>query len=292
MSTPLLLEDPQRFLEIVQEENRETRVQQLPTIADRVVCECLRHGLFPGPDTVPSILEEYGGDFVASSADERRRVYEYLLSYLTQLPGDAATACVPFMMLDPDSGIVSTATIDYASMVPPADDDPMSRPRDALAMVDSGQAVDPVGIIAGLLALHDPRVCALLAPVREAFSSEGVLALSQLTDGVVSKCVVSFYLDWLETTVDRRDEEGQAIFGHLTAGLQRRVTTRRVPMVIDGLRPFPVPPDPPPSSGVEMEDFAASIAERLFEIEAREEAPLLFPNVIRAFGLIPRREPS
>jgi len=174
MNESILLSDPPRFMEAVQEHDREARFRELATVEDRVVCESLRHGLFPGPDSVPSIIGEYTGDFLTFSVGDRRRVYEHLMAYVGNLGGDAATACVAFMMLEPDLGLASTATLDYASMAPLIDDDPMTRPRDALEMVGRGQAANPVAIVGGLLGLCDPRVCTLLERFRAAFSAEGV----------------------------------------------------------------------------------------------------------------------
>jgi hypothetical protein len=44
----------------------------------------------------------------------------------------------PFMLLDPDMGIVSTATIDYGSLGSLLNDDPMTRPKDAISMIEKG----------------------------------------------------------------------------------------------------------------------------------------------------------
>jgi hypothetical protein len=55
----------------------------------------------------------------------------------------------PFMRLDPDMGIVSTATIDYASLGSLLNDDPISRPRDAISMVEKGIPRNPAAVIGG-----------------------------------------------------------------------------------------------------------------------------------------------
>jgi hypothetical protein len=36
-----------------------------------------------------------------------------------------------------------------------------------------------------------------------------------------AKCVVEFYFDWLNELIDRRDNEGESICGHVVAGLYR-----------------------------------------------------------------------
>src|SRR4051812_1555989 len=78
--------------------------------------------------------------------------------------------------------------------------------------------------------------------------------------------------DWLEDLVERDDYLGLDLFGHVAAGLHRVAEQRRLPWIIDGLRPFP-------ASGPEAEaawssmtridptEFADSIADRLYELE-------------------------
>src|SRR5262249_48742716 len=105
-----------------------------------------------------------------------------------------------------------------------------------------------------------------------------------------AKCVVDFYLDWLDKLIDRDDFEGLGIFGHVAAGLFRLADRRSVPYIVDGQRPFPVPQgeDSGWSEPIDPKAFAASIADRLFDLERAERPPKVLPHAIRAFGLTPR----
>ncbi len=292
MSEPLCLTDPTRFLEAVLHDDPLVRAQELVAIEDRVVGACLRHGIAPGPETIPAIVAEYEGGFLDRPLADRHRVYDCLVAYVRGLPPQASTSLFAVLALDPDTGLASTATIDYASLAPLIGDDPMTGPRDVLDVVARAGTANPGAVLGGLLGLNDPRVCALIAPLRHELSADVIEILCRCATGVVARCVALFSLDWIEEVVDRRDDAGSEIFHLLVAGLHRLVTTRQVPFVVDGLRPFPVPPDPDAAAAhmvrIEMEDFARSIAERLFDIEAREARPRLFPHVIRAFGLEPR----
>jgi hypothetical protein len=66
---------------------------------------------------------------------------------VSQIGGWTVGAMTPFMLLDPDMGIVSTATIDYASLGSLLDDDPMSRPKDAISMVAKEIPANPATVI-------------------------------------------------------------------------------------------------------------------------------------------------
>jgi hypothetical protein len=60
--------------------------------------------------------------------------------------------------------------------------------------------------------------------------------------------------------------------------------------MVDGLRPFPVPPDQdwPDVRFIDLEEFTQSIAGRLYDLEERERPPRIMPHTIRAFGLVPK----
>ena len=152
---------------------------------------------------------------------------------------------------------------------------------------------NPAAVMAGSLALGDPRVCALVSPIRHSFDASQTEVISKCFSGFTAKCVVEFYLDWLEELVDRHDYEGLDLFGHVAAGLCRLADRRRVPFITDGLRPFPVPgketaTDWSSVTMVDPDEFARSIADRLHVIEQREGAPKVMPHAIRAFGLTPK----
>ena len=110
--------------------------------------------------------------------------------------------------------------------------------------------------------------------------------------GFTAKCVVDFYLDWLNELVDRRDYEDESVFGNVVAGLYRLADARSIPFIADGLRPFPVPQEKslgwPDLKQIDPQEFAASIANRIFDLERREGAPKVLPHAIRAFGLTPK----
>jgi hypothetical protein len=64
-----------------------------------------------------------------------------------------------------------------------------------------------------------------------------VTTVTKCFSGFTAKCVVDFYLDWLNELVDRSDYEGEGVFGNVVAGLYRLADARSIPFIADGLRP-------------------------------------------------------
>ena len=288
----LLLSDPQSFMAVVWENDPKKRIQNLHTLDDMMTCEALRHGIFNDREALPSLMQFYREIFLQAPIERRKEIYGHLAMIVPQLGGDTAAAFTPFMLLDPDMGIVSTATIDYASLGSLIASDPMTRVKDAVRMVESKIPANPAAVIGGLLALGDPRVCQLVLPLRAGLSTDDVSTVSKCFSGFTAKCVVEFYLDWLEDLVDRRDYESESIFGNVVAGLYRLADARAIPFIADGLRPFPVPQDKnaawPEIRHIDPDEFAASIASKLYDLEQREGVPKVLPHAIEAFGLRPR----
>lgn len=291
----LLRTDPKRFMEVVQNHNTEERISALNTLDDMVVCETIRHGIYNDTSKLQELAEFYRQIFLQAPVARRKEIYGHVAMIVGSIGGWTAGAFSPFMILDPDIGIVSTATVDYASLGTLLDDDPMSRPRDALAMVEKGLSENPAAIVGGLLALGDPRVCKLVETFRSNLDSDEIAIVTKCFSGFTSKSAIEFYLDWLEELVDERDYESEAAFGNVVAGLYRLVNERRIPFIADGLRPFPVTSVEgawPDLKMLDPAEYAASVEGRLLNIERREGVPRVLPHAIKAFGLTPRSSPN
>jgi len=217
---PLLIADPKAFMAAVNESDPEKRVRRLHIFDDIMVCEFLRYGIFF--DNLPSLIQLYRDFFLQAPVDRRKEIFGHVTIIVPELGGWTAGALTPFMALDPDMEIVSTATVDYASLGSLNDDDPMTRPKDAIDMVERGVTANPAAVLGGLMALGDPRVCRLLTPLRASLSKDEVHTVTKCFSGITTKTVVDFYLDWLDELVDRDDDVGQRIFGHVVAGLRPR----------------------------------------------------------------------
>jgi hypothetical protein len=289
----MLRNDPKAFMAIVRNHNPRDRVYGLHTFDDMMACEFLRYGIFNDFSTVPELTQLYDTVFMEAPAERRQEIYGHVEMIVSALGGATVGSFTPFMNLDDDKAIVSTATIDYVSMGSLRDDDPMFRPKDVIEMVRNGVPRNPGAVAGGLLTLGDPRVCELVAPVARQLEPLQVRTMTQCFSGFTAKPTVEFYLDWLDELVGLRESEGDGLIGELVAGLYRLADLRVVPFVFDGLRPFPAPKGQvaeywPGVARINPDEFARAIAGRLYDLEERERAPKLIPHAIRAFGLVPK----
>jgi hypothetical protein len=134
----LLMADPKLFMAVVHEPDPAKRVRSLHTLDDLMTCEALRHGIFDDRAALPSLIGFYNEVFLQAPVDRRGEIYRHVAMIVPEIGGWTAGAMTPFMLLDPDIGIVSTATIDYTSLGSLLNDDPMSRPKDAISMIEKG----------------------------------------------------------------------------------------------------------------------------------------------------------
>ena len=155
----LLLTDPQRFMEVVQNHDAETRVKSLNTLDDMMACEALRHGIYNDPSKLPELAEFYRRYFLEAPVERRREIYGHVAMIVEQIGGSTAGALTPFMLLDTDLGVVSTATIDYTSVGSLLADDPMTRPSDVVMMIERGIPENPAAVLGGAPCFgRSPRV--------------------------------------------------------------------------------------------------------------------------------------
>lgn len=288
----LCRDNPPEFMAIVLNDSITERYANLTTIDDLITCECIRFGYYNDPAAIPDIITLFNDIFLEQTLETKRRVYSHVSMIVSEFGGRLAPALIPFIMLDTELSIVSTATVDYTSLGPLIDNNPMTRPLDVIDMIQNNMSRNPAAVFGGLLVLGDPRVCKLLETMRPTIPAEYVSEITKSFSGFSSKCVIEFYLDWIEELVDERDYQSEAIIGHVMAGLCRLAKHRSNPTIIDGLRPFPVPQKGtshwPTMSQIDFDEFAQSIAIRLYDLERRESMPKVMPHVIRAFGLEPR----
>ena len=293
----LALTNAKEFMNIVSTDSAKERIDALQTLDDLVICENLRYGIYNDQKSLPELIEFYTSVFIKAQTERRFEIYRYLVDIVSQIGGHTVGALTPFMLLDPDKQIVSTATVDYCSLGTLLNNDPMTRPKDAIRMIDpdwgeQGFPASRGAIFGGLLTLGDKRVCELLKPLRESMESDEILVISKCYSGMIHFSVIEFYLDWLEEKVASSDYTTLGIFGNIAAGLFRLINDRQMQHSYDGLRPFPVPEVSDTSweekRVLEFEEVKTKISLRMYALEAKEPPPKVMPHVLKAFELDPR----
>ena len=129
----------------------------------------------------------------------------------------------PYLCLDNDIGIVSTAALDYSVLCPLENDDPLTGPKTVIDLVKKGTITLPAAAIGGLLMLGDQRVMELLTETRHGLKKQDIEIIINCRSGYIFKATVDFYLDWLEElTGDNSDK----IFGVVAAGFFKLIKWR------------------------------------------------------------------
>jgi hypothetical protein len=284
----LIRTDPRRFLSIAAIDDEKERLSSLHWIDDILLCEIVHYGIRNDAKSIPHLWQLYPylieNDMPVAM---RRSVFEEVKGLVTGTDFVSANAILPFICSETDVALVSTSVIDFVSLAPVRDNDPMSTSLDIIAGIKANRIAKPGAAFGGLLHLGDPRLCKLLLPLRRELSfadlNEGITSVT----GHLSAATIDFELSWLE-------EPGldAALFGAVASGLvlQRRAAKR--PFVMTGQRPFPVTSVSAEEQNamaryLSIEEYTRAIAPRLYAIANAEQAPTIMPFVLGEWGLDP-----
>jgi hypothetical protein len=110
----------------------------------------------------------------------------------------AADTRLPFIAEDNSRRIVSTAVINYVSLGPLTDGDPMSRVKDVIGMIESNMLENEGAAFGALLNIGGRRVCDLLIPLRDSLDRDAINNAVNCSTGFIYSATADFYLNWLE----------------------------------------------------------------------------------------------
>jgi hypothetical protein len=190
----------------------------------------------------------------------------------------------PYLCLDNDIGIVSTASLDYSVLCPLENDDPLTGPKTVIDLVKKGTITLPAAAIGGLLMLGDQRVMELLTETRHGLKKQDIEIIINCRSGYIFKATVDFYLDWLEElTGDNSDK----IFGVVAAGFFKLIKGAQEPVVNSIERYFPSTLEKSARilSTWPLDEYLNTLRDRLSEIAQREKEPKVLPYILSALGL-------
>jgi hypothetical protein len=222
--------------------------------------------------------------------EHRWQVFLFLTGAVQHTTTTDVGMYMPFIFDEPHTGIVSTATIDYASLGSLIDNDPMGRPKELVQLVQHDDCQNRGAVFGGLLLLGDPRVCALLKPLIGQLSLDDARQLGGLTTGMISAATIDFILNWMEGL---EGEAHDVLFGALASNLIQQKRRAVSPLVRTGLRPFPInsvsdEEQDAISKWVPFETYARTIAPRLLALELAEPPPKVMSAVIHTWGIAER----
>ncbi|MDR3468560.1 MAG: hypothetical protein P4M07_21725 [Xanthobacteraceae bacterium] len=284
--------DPDRFWDVVSNENPKERVAALESIDDMLLCEVLRYGLLNRTEMISPLASLYRDLFMQVPVERRFEVSRHASAFVDQTTIVSANALLPFIAEDTEAAIVSSAVIDYVSFSPLTNNDPMSRVKDIIGMIESAALKNEGAAFGALLHIGDRRACKLLWPLRDSLDGEALKNATKCSTGLIHAGTVDFYLDWLEG-MEGTDVDGK--FGIVASGLALLKKTNQSDQVFTGHRPFPARGATPAQwmalqKPMPLADYARRIAPRMYALERTEPPPRVMPHVLLAWELQPRTD--
>src|SRR5262249_4748561 len=127
---PLYLRDLEAFLKLVRTEDPKARAQGLPfDLMDVALCEIVRYGVFNRQEMIADLRHLYTQLIMQMSEDRRWELYQHVNRFVQDMSLASVNAYLPFICHDDSLKIVSTAVIDFASVGPATETDPMASVR-------------------------------------------------------------------------------------------------------------------------------------------------------------------
>jgi hypothetical protein len=298
---PLLFRDDlKRFIDILVLDDADDRAKALNANPDDIIlCEILRYGILNKTAMIAPLAELYRNTVLPHySRDRRWELSRHVAEMVLNADFVSINAMLPFIAEDDDRQIVATAIIDYVSLGPLTADDPMSRPKDIIGMLEGGVLKNDGAAFGALLHMGDARICKLLWPLRYDLSRDAVDEAIKCSTGFLYSAAVEFEIDWLE---EMEGDDRDGLFGLVASGLVLQKKANRHDLVFTGQRPFPIPRDVSAEEQkrnlelavpISVAEYTGRIAPRLYALERTEPPPRVMPHVLMAWGLKPITEAS
>lgn len=211
-------------------------------------------------------------------------------------------ALMPFVYVDIDPGVVSTAAVDYVVLAAPEEGDALSWARALVANLNAGVGANKGAILGGLVSLGDRSLNEFLVETRWLLSDPEVATAGKCVADRPCIGALEFWLAWLEELVGAGLAQS-TLFKNVAGGLSLLPRQKRDAAFVDVTHNFDYPRDahagvnealnqPNPGGGPEtvhserpLSAIAEDYSERLYAIEAAESAPRYASAVLSDFGL-------
>lgn len=270
-------------------------------LAELLAWACTTYGSRTDRTRTVQLRQLYAHAVDALSPQKRADVVLGLMRPLEQLARegqDTVHAMVPFLALDSDFVVISTATLQAAQLAAPTPDEPLTGPRAVLGLaLEFGDPNIQVAMLSGLAALGDARVFELLDAQWHRVSHHAHIGLfASISMQRATVAGIDFLIGKLErSTGESRDR----LAGPIVATLVR-IAESAAPAdsarpftgtgVRDIARVFPswaVPEGQNPvvvRATYTVAETGSWILPRLERLAADEGHPKLLPMAIRAWG--------
>ena len=225
---------------------------------------------------------------------ETRRELQRAIRQKIEANETSVNALLPFLFLEEDMTVVSTAALDFAMVPLPPEDDAIGWPRRLISDLEAGLGGNKGAIFGGLITLGDRRVNELLSDVKWLISDDEIGTAVKCCSGMPTVAAFEFWLEWAEELIGA-GLENTGLFGQVSSGLLLLIKSMRTDTFAEITRNFGylhLEDDTVQPLVVHGEyskaEIAARYGNRMYAIEAAESPPKLASEVIRQLGLEPK----
>ena len=206
----------------------------------------------------------------------------------------SANALLPFIFLEMDKAVVSTAALDFAMVPAPPEDDAIGWPKRLISDLEAGMGSNKGALFGGLVTLGDRRVNELLSDVKWLISDSEIGTAIKCFSGMPTVAAFEFWLEWAEELVGA-GLENTGLFGQVSSGLLLLIRSAKTDTFSEITRNFGYlhledgTAQPLTVHGeYSKAELAERYANRMYALEAAESPPKLTSDVIRQLGLEPK----
>lgn len=199
---------------------------------------------------------------------------------------------MPFVLVDNDPAVVSTAIVDLAMLPEPPDGDPLHWPQSIIDDLAARRGASPGAMLGGLLCLGDRRVNELLEEVRWQLTEEELRVAANCVTGMPSMAAVDFWTRGLEALAGAGLEASGA-FGTCASALAVLAQRKQTDCFSEMERNFGYMHQGNGASSMVIHgqwttlETGEQFAERWYALEAAESAPKIMSHVLAEYGLVP-----
>jgi hypothetical protein len=196
---------------------------------------------------------------------------------------------LPFLVEDPSQQVASKAVIDFVSMSDYVNGE-LYAFTELRHLFQNKSLANRGAVLGGLVAMGDSQSIQFATGLRGQVDSEEVRVAAKVHTPFPQGKAIQFWLQWAKELVLSRKDEDQRNFGSAASALIIALNQTAAKQISEGDRNYPCHKSYEPILNMRtwnLEDYAKEIAADLYWVEAQEDAPSLFSDVLRTWGLMP-----
>jgi len=196
---------------------------------------------------------------------------------------------LPFLVEDPSQQVASKAVIDFVSMSDYVNGE-LYAFTELRHLFQNKSLANRGAVLGGLVAMGDSQSIKFATDLRRQLDTEEVRVAARVHTPFPQQEAIQFWLQWAKQLVTSRTDEDQRNFGSAASALILVLDQATVDQISKGDRNYPCHKSDQPIVRLRSwarEEYAKEIAADLYWVESEEEAPSLFSDVLRTWGLMP-----